>query len=50
MGYLPMVKSVSAINHSGIRRDCAHLSGECQLLVVLTEDGDFCSLNRKILV
>ena len=38
-----------AINHSGIRRDCARLLGDCRLLVVLTEGGDLCPLDREIL-
>ena len=43
-----MVKSV-AINKLGIRRDCAAFFKCCRLLVVLTEDGDLCSLNRESL-
>lgn len=37
-----------ANNHSGIRRDCAHLIGECRLLVVLIEGPDLRSLNAEM--
>ena len=33
-----------------IRRDCAHLFRCCRLLVVFTEGGDLCSLNKESLL
>ncbi len=48
MDCLPMVKSVYAINHSEIRRDCVASYRCVRLLVVPTEDRDLCSCNREI--
>jgi hypothetical protein len=37
-----------ATNHSGIRRDCARLLGECRSLVVLIEGRDLRPLDVEI--
>ena len=49
VGCLPMVRPVSAINESKIRRGCVQLFRCAGLLVVFTEDGDLCSLNKESL-
>ena len=38
-----LIAKPDAINHSGIRRDCATPFSRCRLLVVLTEGRDLCS-------
>ena len=46
---LPLVKLLLQLHKSEIRRDCAHLFRCCRLLVVFTEGGDLCSMNKESL-
>ena len=48
-GLLAVGQTALQLHKLEIRRDCAHLFRCCRLLVVFTEGGDLCSLNKESL-
>lgn len=48
-GLLAVGQTVLQLHELEIRRDCAHLFRCCRSLVVFTEGGDLCSVNKESL-